>query len=369
MPLHSKKILFFGPFTYRAIDNESLMLQFKQMGHDVYFLTMEAGTYIIPELEKYGVKCFKLDIKGAGKFSLLKKVIFLVRFIRKHNIDIIFSHLEPANFLITLAQSFVKSKIVIVRHHSDLFYINGLHTMFSYRYAYKKTKHVIAISNYSKEIMVEKEEVDADKISVIPLSFNFDLFTKPDINVVKQIRQLLGVDLLLLSVGRLVHNKRLDIAVKVLNQLRNKGINAGLLILGQGELEQSLQQLITENNLSDYCKLLGYKTNVMDYLAACDILLHPSESEASSLIIKEAGLQKKVIIGCADVGDCGEYIINGENGFLREKNSYLTQSVEIIKNELMDLQKRIRVGENLYKTINDLYSINNNIGHYDKFLK
>lgn len=361
-------ILFFGPFTYRARDNESLILKFKEQGHHVFFLTMEQGGYIIDFLSENNIPCYRMDIKGNGKLALLKKVLYFIRFIKKHRIDTVFSHLEPANFIAVLAQPFVKSRIVIVRHHSDLFYINNLHKLFSYRYSYRNAKEIIAVSEHAKKVMVDKEKIDGDKITVINLAYNFDLFEKASINEVELIRKQYDYDLLLLSVGRLVKNKRLDISIDVLKKLIENGHSVGLLILGNGELETELQSKIELNNLAHSCHLLGFKTNVMDYLAACDILVHPSESESSSVIVKEAGIQKKVIIGCYGVGDCDDYIVNGENGFLIDKDNFVNEAVDIIEEKLVGKTERKRIGENLYTSVEQLFSIENNIGFYQKYL-
>ncbi len=361
-------VLLFGPFNGRSRDNESLMRKFIELGHKVYFLTTEEGTHILPVLEKMGVYGYRMNIHSSSKIGLLRQVIFLVRFIRKHKIHVVFSHLEPASFIAVLAQRFVKARIVVVRHHSDLFLLNNMSHVFSYRYIYNNAKDIIVVSHHSKKIMVEKEGFKAELIHVIPLSFDFSKFDQPNPAAVAAIKASMNVELYLLSVGRLVANKRFTLSVEILKRLREQGINAGLFIVGEGELQPELQQLIESYRLTDYCKLEGYKANVMDYIEASDIFLHPSESEASSLVIKEAGLRKKVVIACEEVGDCGEYIQNGQNGFLLSKENYIAETVQTIATHLLEKEKRQQIGNNLYRSIFELYDVEKNINYYTPFL-
>lgn len=362
------KILLFGPFNGRSRDNESLMRKFIDLGHSVYFLTTEEGNHIIPVLENMGVLCYKMNIEGTGKISLFKKVFFLVRFIKKHKIQVVFSHLEPSGFIAVLAQHFVKARIIVVRHHSDLFVLNNLNNISSYRYIYNHAKDIIVVSHYSKKVMIEKEGFAGRNIHVVPLSFDFSAFDQPSPVIVNSIKKSLNLNLLLLSVGRLVSNKRMHLSIEILHGLRQRGVDAGLLIVGDGELEEELQHLIDRYQLSDYCRLEGYKANVMDYVEACDIFLHPSESEASSLVIKEAGLRKKVVVACKEVGDCGEYIENGRNGFLLSKDDFVAEAVQVIASELQDSEKRAEIGSHLYDSIFELYDVEKNIAAYNQFL-
>jgi glycosyltransferase involved in cell wall biosynthesis len=55
-------------------------------------------------------------------------------------------------------------------------------------------------------------------------------------------------------------------------------------------------------------------------MAASDLLIHPSLTEASSNVTKEMGLLNKIVAVCKDVGDFNEYIKDGENSFFLDRN-------------------------------------------------
>jgi glycosyltransferase involved in cell wall biosynthesis len=51
-------------------------------------------------------------------------------------------------------------------------------------------------------------------------------------------------------------------------------------------------------------------------MAAADLLMHPSVTEASSNVVKEMGLLNKAVAVCEHVGDFDDYIKDRENGYL-----------------------------------------------------
>jgi len=46
---------------------------------------------------------------------------------------------------------------------------------------------------------------------------------------------------------------------------------------------------------------MGFEKNIFDFIEYSDVLLHPSVSESSSLILKEFGFRKRPVIVCRDV--------------------------------------------------------------------
>jgi glycosyltransferase involved in cell wall biosynthesis len=360
-------ILFFGPFNYRARDNESLMIRFCQMGHKVHFLTMSEGTFIIPVLEANGIACYRMNIVVKSKIDIFRQAIFLLQFIRKNKINRVFSHLEPANLLAVLIQSFTKAKVFIVRHHSDDIILQNQHRRLTYRFTYRFAKKIIVVSNFAKKVMTLKEGVDSGKIDVIPLSYDFSLFSIPDPNIVKKIRYQFDTPLLILCVGRLVANKGFQNAIDIAACLKQKGKHFKMIIVGEGPLFDTLKQMVVEKDLSDHCYVLGYKPNIMDYIEACDLVLHPSISESSSVIVKEAGLRKKMVIACQGVGDFDEIINNEFNGLLFSPGTFNEQVISYINN-IAEVDKLKSMGNNLYSAILENFDINNNITLYHKYL-
>jgi glycosyltransferase involved in cell wall biosynthesis len=362
------RVLFFAPFNERSRDNETLMLEFKRLGHEVLFLTTSNGDQIIEQLESLGIACFKLGIPLNGKSDIFKRVIGFVRFVREHKIELVFSHLEPANLIAVLAQYFLRVRIVIVRHHVDELHLSGASKAWSYKFTYRFAKEIIAVSERSKAFMIREEGVAAHKITVIRLAYSFNLFDEPSETEVEKIKRNKEA-LLLLTACRMVKDKRPDVSIDVCIDLNKKNVANSLLLIGKGELETSVKARIVQEGLQAQCVCEGLKKNVMDYLEAADILVHPSLLDSSSVIIKEAGIRKKVIIACKGIGDCEEYIVNGENGFLVDKDNFALEASEIISGSLLNADVRKVIGDNLNKTITALFDVSAVIPSYQKFLQ
>lgn len=104
----------------------------------------------------------------------------------------------------------------------------------------------------------------------------------------KRIRTDLGLtdeDILLGAVGRLTKVKNYPFLIDL---MRNLPTHYKLIIIGEGEDHEVLQELIIRSEMSERCYLLGKKSNVNEYLSAMDFFLMPSFNEGMPYSIIEA---------------------------------------------------------------------------------
>jgi glycosyltransferase involved in cell wall biosynthesis len=363
-------ILFYTPFNNRSRDTESLMIQLKERGHNIFYVSQNYGASIQQVLQEKGVNVFNSPLAGKlSLWTLFKEVVFLIKFCRRHRIEVVFSHLESANFIAALVQYFIKANVYIGRHHVDELHLIGKQNLLSYRLTYRLARRVIVVSRRAKEFMVREENIDPAKIDVINLSYDFDLY--PSVNTINvgEIRKKYACRLLLVTACRLVKDKRPDSSIGVLEKLVQSGIDAKLLILGGGELFEELKKIVVDRNLSERCFVLGRVENILDYLAASDVLLHPSLLDSSSVIVKEAGLVRIPVVVCAGVGDVDDYIVNGENGIVVDKDNFKEESAGYLKNIDRFFSEKEKLGNNLHTSVEQLFSVHTNIHYYDKYLK
>ena len=100
----------------------------------------------------------------------------------------------------------------------------------------------------------------------------------------------------IVSLGRLVHAKGYDILLKVHNRLMQDGCLNDLWIAGEGEERQILEKYISEQNLTDSVKLLGYQENPYPILEAADLLVCSSRYEGLSTFVTEGLILGKPIV-------------------------------------------------------------------------
>jgi glycosyltransferase involved in cell wall biosynthesis len=114
----------------------------------------------------------------------------------------------------------------------------------------------------------------------------------------------------LLSIGRLVAQKRHDLLVRALARIRVQR-PAELTILGRGELEGDLRALAESLGVADHVHFPGFVTDTTRYLAASDIFVLASDFEGFGNVIVEA-LGHGLPVVCTDApygprfiaGDC-----------------------------------------------------------------
>jgi glycosyltransferase involved in cell wall biosynthesis len=94
----------------------------------------------------------------------------------------------------------------------------------------------------------------------------------------------------LLTVGRLEPGKGHDIAIEALVALRAQYPGARLRIAGDGQLRETLVQLVRQRGASDAVTFLGHVTpeEVLDEMQHADVLLFPTASEGFPKVALEA---------------------------------------------------------------------------------
>lgn len=257
-----------------------------------------------------------------------------------------------------MAKKICRAKFIYVRHHTDEFNVLAdRKNMFLSKLANKLSNQIVAISDKVMQCLLD-DGVLKKKIFRVNLCYNFDDCLSSNVKVnPAEIRKTCSIYFLLLSVSRLVKSKRILAAFEVVKSLRNKGHNCGLVVIGVGEMEVELYRWIADSKMGNFIRLEGFKANVLDYLQAADMLIHPSYSEASNQVVKEMGLQKKPVIVCSDVGDFDEYLVSGVNSIIVDKEFPVTAMTDAISALINDRKTLDNLGVHLYQTIIEKFSI------------
>ncbi len=114
------------------------------------------------------------------------------------------------------------------------------------------------------------------------------------------------------SMGRFHANKAFDILLKTMQILPH---NFHLLLAGDGELKPQYQEFIKNHDLENRVHLLGWRNDIQNILASCDIYVSSARIEPLGNTILEAWFQKIPIVACAADGP-KELITDGQNGIL-----------------------------------------------------
>jgi glycosyltransferase involved in cell wall biosynthesis len=160
---------------------------------------------------------------------------------------------------------------------------------------------------------------------------------------------------ILISVGSLQVKKNQTILIDALKEVIQPNYDPLLLLLGDGNLREALEQQVAQLGLTAHVKFCGRVSNVSDYLEAADIFVLPSLVEGLSNALLEAMSYGLPCIA-SDIAGNRRVIRGGENGLLFASNDSLALS-EAILALLSNAIEANRLGEAAYQTIIADYSI------------
>lgn len=148
----------------------------------------------------------------------------------------------------------------------------------------------------------------------------------------------------IVSIGRLTDVKRFDRAVEAAKILKDNGINFIWILIGSGELENNLKELIKQFGLEKEFILAGVKANPYPYIKNADIFVQTSDNEGKSMVIDEAKILGKPIV-VTNYMTVRDVIKDGEDGMIAD---FTPESVaEKIMMIIEDKSLRDRIISNL----------------------
>jgi len=186
----------------------------------------------------------------------------------------------------------------------------------------------------------------------------------------------------LVMIGYISKNKGQVTAIKALAELRNKGINATLTLVGEVKKHQGydikLNQLISDLKIKDQINMVGWKKNVADFYEEANITLVCSRGEGfGKTIIESMALGTPVI--CSNTGGAKEIIEKVDSRLLFKEGDYKSLESAIVHlmqddswYEIISKKGRQVVEENfdeelyvnkIYQVICDVYDSKQKILH------
>lgn len=160
----------------------------------------------------------------------------------------------------------------------------------------KQADFLFACSDKAGKWLFGEKAITQQNYYMIPNGVDLKRF-EFDINKRNQMRMTLGIkeDTMILGhIGRLSTPKNHKFLLNVFDQYHKINSNSKLLLVGDGELFESIKQHINKLDINDAVIMTGSKQNTEDYYQIMDIFLFPSLWEGLPVSVVEAqanGLQ------------------------------------------------------------------------------
>jgi glycosyltransferase involved in cell wall biosynthesis len=103
--------------------------------------------------------------------------------------------------------------------------------------------------------------------------------------------------------------------VDAVARLRRRGIPARALLIGDGEMRETIVALARRLAISDDVIITGFQPDVRPFIRACDTMVLCSLTETLSLAVIEAMALGRPVVH-SNVGGAAELVVPGRNGFL-----------------------------------------------------
>ncbi|MFH8135010.1 glycosyltransferase family 4 protein [Pantoea osteomyelitidis] len=123
-----------------------------------------------------------------------------------------------------------------------------------------------------------------------------------------------------LAVGRLDHQKGFDLLLDIWRDFAKTHPDWTLVIAGDGELRQQLQDQAATLGISDSVNFVGKVSNINDYYRGSDMALMTSRYEGLPLVLLEAKSWSLPVVAYDCPTGPQEIINHGEDGFLVPMN-------------------------------------------------
>jgi colanic acid/amylovoran biosynthesis glycosyltransferase len=273
-----------------------------------------------------------LNIFKYGRRALSLEVLYKsFPFLGKCPYDIIHCHFGPIGEKVASLKELgiIQGRFVTTFHGQDirLGIERGGHI---YNKLFESSDCLLAISDYNYENLInfgaKPQKIVFHPIGIDINRFSFQRQTIPS----KRLKTFT-----ILTIARLVEEKGLQYGIRAINKLleKNPRLDLEYRIIGDGQLEEQLKNLVKELNLSENVSFLGSlsQEKVIKELEKAHIFLLPSVSEALPTVILEAQAIGLPIVA-TNVGSVSEAMIDGKTGFLvpaRDVDS-LTEKLEFL---------------------------------------
>lgn len=325
------------------------------------------------EFKNTGCKLIDLKWKGRGSILILFR---LIKSLRREKPDIIYITQAPNLIYYLLARFFLSRSIIQVGSFRALNFWQA-HKNEKYRYIdnllskllYSTSKKIVVNAEALKTQYAKFIKIDKDKdLEIIYNGSDFNFQVSKSYEIMRKELKLELSDVVIVMIARLDPSKdftTLLLAAKIVVRQNNR---VKFFIVGEGELRVDIEGLILQLDLINNVFLLGERKDIYNFINCSDISVLSTNGEGfSNSILESMALSKPVV--ATDVGGNRELLGDTKKyGLLippKSPNLFAEGIIYYLEND----EIRKVVGLAAKDRIQELCSIDNYIGSYEKFFK
>jgi glycosyltransferase involved in cell wall biosynthesis len=176
---------------------------------------------------------------------------------------------------------------------------------------------IITVSYAMKDELVQlgfpRDKIYVSYNGVDPQKYNPESVSAEQVRKIRESYGLKSDDLMILFLGRLVGVKGVDKLIMAMPHILSKFPKARLVIVGVGDLQEYLTNLVRAMRLEEYVKFrfdfIPEEERILHY-AACDVAVFPSLYEPFGIVALEAmSMERPVVVGATGVSGMREIVV------------------------------------------------------------
>lgn len=297
-----------------------LGLQLAQRGHEVHFITYAQPfrlPYFVERVFYHEVDVPSYPLFDYPPYDLALAVAMHDAAVR-HDLDILHVHYAiPHATSAWIAREMLdghKLKVITTLHGTDITLV-GQDPSFRAitRFSIRKSDGITAVSNYLRAETVDRFDVPAGWMRVIPNFVDLSMY-KRDAHPCHRGKLADPGEKLLIHISNFRPVKRVEDAVRIFAQV-SRAMPARLLLVGDGPDRPRAQQAAEEEGVAERVVFLGKQESVAELLSCSDLCLLPSSSESFGLVALEA-MASGVPVVATNTGGVPEVVPHGVAGHL-----------------------------------------------------
>jgi glycosyltransferase involved in cell wall biosynthesis len=233
------------------------------------------------------------------------------RLLRGGGFDLVHAHIFASAAAAAIA-TLGKGLPLVITEHTEASW-QTWRTRWISRWAHRRARHTIAVSTPIERRLIERDGVPSDLVTLIPNAVIPAPDETPDSASTLPDGwpegPLIGV------VARLQPEKGVANFLQAATRVSRIFPEAGFLVVGDGPLREELLSLAERLGISKRVRFLGYRTDSRALMGLMDVLVVPSLTEGSPLIVLEAMAAGIPVVASA-VGGIPDQLRHGEEGIL-----------------------------------------------------
>ena len=284
----------------------------RERGHRVT-LCAPARSVLLARAQELGLKYLEVEFQRDFDPSSFWRVF---KYCRRHQIDVLCLNMDRVLRVAGLAARLAGVPAVIPRRGSE-FPLKG---HLNYRFQYQSVATAMIVNSHATERALCRDISWKPRGRVHVLYNGLDLRPYAATRPRAHVRSELGLhaeDFVIINIGELTARKNARLLVSVMPNLRREFPRTKLLLVGEGPEREPLTRQIDDLGLGNSVRLLGFREDTPDLLAASELLAHTATIEGFGFVVAEAmasGLPTVV----SDASSLPEVIENGVTGTLFE---------------------------------------------------